>query len=397
MTPDWHPARKSMSMGPKPKPHGRGRWAFTLLELLIASFLLGFVVLAVWSLAGVYGRLLEATFHRVEQAQVVRAVVEQLRADLRHAIQDPVAGIRQPRPGGAPVRRFGLWGTARDLRLDVLQPVDSLAGVGISEAVDETLAASGLEARRAPELCTVYYRFIPWEEPEDELPPTSEPPSSNGSQYPRLPGLLRWEKDFETPEAPRSSRSGSGPFEDASTDLFGTGQAGVSSSRMSPGESSLPELYARLEAAFGPKVLYLPEVVEFELRYFDGQAWTSSWDSLSRQALPVAIEARFRIDVTMGEGRGKLIFPVGEGAQSHLGGQIDGVESGRGGGELFRIVIEIPGSPHFQGPRAPVRPETDQPRVGPRPPFLPRPIPLVRPIEPTRPLAPSDQWMRVSP
>ncbi|MCA9184353.1 MAG: hypothetical protein R3E01_30805 [Pirellulaceae bacterium] len=40
----------------------------------------------------------------------------------------------------------------------------------------------------------------------------------------------------------------------------------------------------------------VPEVVRFRLRYFDGQHWQSSWDSMAKKQLPLAIEVAFDLD-----------------------------------------------------------------------------------------------------
>jgi len=42
----------------------------------------------------------------------------------------------------------------------------------------------------------------------------------------------------------------------------------------------------------------VPEVVSFELRYYDGSSWQSSWDSSREGRLPVAVEMRFELQVS---------------------------------------------------------------------------------------------------
>lgn len=382
------------------RPPTKNKHAFTLLELLIATFLLGFLALAVWSLAGVYGRLLEAAFNRVEQTQVVRALVEQLRADLRHAIQDPVGGLREPRPTATPVRRFGLWGTATELRLDVLQPVPSVDESIADRAQGGDMAEGSFEVGRLPELRTVYYRFqppTPLAQSQTAEPTAADTLSSTGDQPPRVPGLIRWERDFETPEPPPGTDEQPnlplGSATESDTPLLRQFADRVDA----PTSIPLPELYSWLQRSYGAEVLYLPEVVDFELRYFDGQAWTSTWDSLSRQALPVAIEVRFRI--AAGNAQTSTSKPTQDSAagREDTASLATGDRRPGGAGELYRTVIEIPGSPRFQGPRAPVREPSAEPRLLPQTPVLPRPIPPVRPVEPTRPLPPADQWMRVTP
>ena len=37
----------------------------------------------------------------------------------------------------------------------------------------------------------------------------------------------------------------------------------------------------------------IPEVIRFQLRYFDGFVWRNQWDSQREQALPVAVEVQF--------------------------------------------------------------------------------------------------------
>ncbi|MCS7238031.1 MAG: prepilin-type N-terminal cleavage/methylation domain-containing protein [Thermoguttaceae bacterium] len=376
-------------------------FGFTLLELLIASFLISVVVLALWGLFSVYAGLMDAGFRRVEQTQVVRALAEQLRSDLRHAIQDPVGGLRTPRTGAAPVRRFGLWGTSTELRFDVLQPPPSFDLAGTSG--QKEAGFEGDTAERLPELRTVYYRFSPPQAPQ--LEPRSAQFSQEtdlGTDQDRainldrvnLPGLLRWEKDFETPE-------GKASLEESITGGSATGETslvGVSRSLTQSGEqATLPALHAQLQSLYGPQVLYIPEVVELEFRYFDGRSWSSSWDSLSRQALPVAVEVRFRIDPDF----------RAEGAAGPQDGATQLLQAGENempaerpptAGESFRVVIDIPGSPRFEGPRSPAPAESPQsPPLVTRPVIPPRPLPLARPVEPRPQLLPSDQWMRVSP
>lgn len=375
---------------------------FTLLELLIASFLLGVVVLALWSLFSVYAGLMEAGFRRVEQTQVVRAIVEQLRTDLRHAIQDPVGGLRAPRPGGAPVRRFGLWGTSNELRFDILQPPPAFDLAESSSEVGQGEPLTG--PQRLPELRTVYYRFsAPLEtdrQSVDEIGDGLQASEAGVLVQPgqeaealRLPGLLRWEKDFETPEKTATGEVPPAELVGSATapslgDIGSTGETGQ--------QPTLGELYSHLQSLYGPEVLYVPEVTELEFRYFDGQSWSTSWDSLSRQALPVAIEVKFRIDPQTRLARQTIVQPTGP--QPGQEDQQIGPVAAPSGGEVFRVVIEIPGSPRFEGPRAPARPAAGESRIVlPRPSIPPRPLPLARPLEPRPQLLPSDQWMRVSP
>jgi prepilin-type N-terminal cleavage/methylation domain-containing protein len=373
---------------------------FTLLEMLIASFLIGVILLALWSLSSVYTRLFETGLRRVETVQVVRALVEQLRRDLLHAVQDPIGGITSGERRSVPVRRFGLFGSETELRLDVLQRLPN-GGPSDGEYGEVASGATGVRQARLPELRTVYYRFRPSqdleafsetsEELHGELVQTSE-------RSPVISGLLRWEEDFETPLAAKSEGGGQAPPIDISAASGGASRQGKGVTGFFSSPASLPELYQELEKTFGPHVLYLPEVSDFRLRYFDGQSWSSRWDSIARRALPVAIEVVFRVHL-QGEGFARDSGPETETAGSlpsetaGIGGQGESV----GAWQSYRIVVEIPGSPRFQGARR-VPAASDRPPVSSvpaRPTVPPRP-PVARPVEIPRPFAPADQWMRVS-
>jgi hypothetical protein len=385
------------------------------LEVLIATFLITIIAFAVWNLASVYTGLLDSGFRRVETVQVVRAVMEQLRADLRHAIQDPIAGLSEGGRRTTPVRRFGLRGTATALRLDVLQPAAQWSGTAeeTSRKTGELQPGGG---RRLPELKTVYYRFQPPSGPGSESATPAEPAladSASPTSGLSLPGLLRWEEDFETPQGEPDASATWGSdvsrLTNRSPAAAATGKAGLPPT----GEASLPDLYALLQERYGPEVLYLPEVVEFSLRYFDGQSWSTSWDSIARRALPVAIEIELQVDPARErpiQSTEPSAVEENRSSTESPGASLSPVPSQAASGsrarETFRVILEIPGSPRFQGARS-ARPEPPAeqaenqglvPRRYPRRAMPPPPRPpLARPTEPVLPPAPADQWMRVSP
>ena len=122
--------------------------------MLLATALCGVLLAALWMLMGTYGELFDKGQQQVERAQLCRALLQQMADDLRSAIQDPLPGMINEAAGAAQRRRFGLFGSSRELRFDVLQltpqqanpiPVGRAAG-----GADETKAA------RVPELarCT---------------------------------------------------------------------------------------------------------------------------------------------------------------------------------------------------------------------------------------------------
>ena len=94
---------------------------FTLLEVLLAT---GFSIVllgALWTLLSVYTDLFETGQVKAENAQLARSLLKQISDDLRSAIQDPIGGQASPSQGSAPLRRFGLFGSPSEIRVDVLQ------------------------------------------------------------------------------------------------------------------------------------------------------------------------------------------------------------------------------------------------------------------------------------
>jgi hypothetical protein len=49
---------------------------------------------------------------------------------------------------------------------------------------------------------------------------------------------------------------------------------------------------ASTPSAVDDRWTWVPEVVSVQFRYFDGAGWSSSWNSLQRNSLPVAVEVR---------------------------------------------------------------------------------------------------------
>ena len=160
----------------------------------------------------------------------------------------------------------------------------------------------------------------------------------------------------------------------------------------------------QVSAGLGTGALYLPEVTEFQLRYFDGRGWSRSWDSLSRRALPVAIEVTFRItpleklQAAAIRKSGEAVSAGSEWSEISSSVSENVSENSTLPGKVYRLVIDIPGSPNHPAPRS-LRRESERsvlpPRIE-RPP-VPVSVPLVRPIAPERPRSQPDQWMRATP
>ena len=225
---------------------------------------------AVYQVLFIYRKMFDRGETQTEEIQLVRTLSQQLSDDLAAAIQDPVfVGGKAYAPSGA--RRFGLYGNASELRIDVLQiPAFQVAPTPTAKEMEDTTEPRKLQA---PELRTVYYSFYE-SVPVDETLPNARV------------GLTRSELDFETPE-----------------ELDETGLAGfaeVSLAEDTPPEevvtgSSTTTFDQLLEVEMDSSLMWAPEVVALQFRYFDGARWRSSWDSLDRKGLPVAVEMTFGV------------------------------------------------------------------------------------------------------
>ena len=340
---------------------------FTLLEVLLATGLAVTLLLGLWSLLSIYTNLFETGQTKTEQSQLARALLEQLTDDLHGAIQDPIPGVPAKTRTSTPLRRFVFSGSRHQLRLDVLQltPLQgNLTPVGDSEQFSREPSPA-----RVPELRTVSYTF-------------QQPLVSTGADVESLPGLVRREQDFETPPLPESGSGSAGPLSGQGMSASGI-PGGTSAGEADSPDSLGPEL---VDAS----IIWVPEVVSLEFRYSDGNGWASDWNSLSRKSLPVAVEVAIQLGAvaeppeTTGESEEVESIASGE--------ALDGELAPEPQGPVYRLVIDVPGSPKHRAPRKEAAVTTRPP---PRPTtrrIAPRRLP---PAEPTvRPLA--DEWMRTS-
>lgn len=165
------------------------------------------------------------------------------------------------------LRPAGLFGTESYLQIDVLQ-----AGA-VDPEVDANLPlpADVPPATRAAELRTVVYAF-------EELRDTT-------LIEPRMLLTRRemdWEMAHPAARGPAGRRSG---------------QSGQSRLPM-PGGQIGPEgatADATLEGFDEAATVSVPEVMQFRLRYFDGNVWSNQWDSVALKRLPVAVEVAMHL------------------------------------------------------------------------------------------------------
>lgn len=366
------------------------RRAFTLLEVVIAALLVAVLMASVYQVLFIYRKLFDRGETQTEEIQLVRTLSQQLSDDLVGAIQDPVFVDPKSRgPSGA--RRFGLFGNATELRIDVLQiPAFQMAPTPTAQEMEDTTQPRKLQA---PELRTVYYSFFQSVSPEETLPDARV-------------GLTRRELDFETPEELDSEES--------------TGFAEVAVAEEMPAEevasTSAPSTFDQLlEVGMDSSVMWAPEVVSLQFRYFDGSKWQNSWDSLAKKGLPVAVEMNLAVASlddadSLREAAGGMAQTMGSDSLAEDEGAVlaendltvEGQESSlttEGNQPLLhvhRVVVHLPNSPlqkELQAVKRQAAPTLETPT-------LTTPAPLAKVIlQPARSKragqrSAPDQWMR---
>jgi hypothetical protein len=161
------------------------------------------------------------------------------------------------------LRPAGLFGTESYLQIDVLQAaaVDPEADANLPLRADEP------PATRAAELRTVVYAF---EEFRDTT--LTEPRKL----------LTRREMDWEMAHPAARGLAGR---RGGQSRLPMPGQIGARGAAAD----------ATLEGFAEASTVSVPEVMQFRLRYFDGNVWSNQWDSAAHKRLPAAVEVAMHL------------------------------------------------------------------------------------------------------
>jgi prepilin-type N-terminal cleavage/methylation domain-containing protein len=273
-----------------------GHPGFTLLEVLITAVLLATLMVGVWSLYRMFASLYETGYVRIEQAQLIRSVTQQLADDLAGTVLPPLEDDLRGRVrdsqhdadafamSGADgvassADRVGFLGTYDGMRLDVLQA----EAPELSRAEPEDMQDFSLEeaqVERSAEIVTVIYSFQP--------PPVADEWSA------AQPGLKRQEYRLN-----QSSKFGDWGVDG---DTFTSSSGSIIESEIEQGEigGSVEPSTARDPLGNQSQVriatMVLPEIVAMEFRYYDGEEWTDTWDSRIRRTLPQAVEVAMQIE-----------------------------------------------------------------------------------------------------
>lgn len=310
----------------------------TLMEMIVAMLLMATLLAGLWSLLHIVTRLFGTGSQVAVEAQLVRSLVAQFQTDLQSVIPPPEqteidtglvegnstepsgrsgTGRWQPaRASSGSLPHFGLVGDSRSLYLSVLQAArpsveEQLAaeaqlqddGLGTEPALqgtDFSVSSEGgtlpgtdaeLEERAAfaPELRMVAYTFRSPLEPDALNQAATEPVLPSGLVRRDVP----WEKAPDLVQVSRSSGTLAPTVASGFNEYSVVGQSAASD--LSTAEDWATDVLSEQPQFGGPDVTVVPEVVDVQFRYFDGQTWQSSWDSLQSGKLPLAVEVTFRV------------------------------------------------------------------------------------------------------
>lgn len=355
------------------------RPAFTLLEVLLAAILSATLLMGLWSLFRVYSNLFVTGHDESLRHQLIRSLMEQFNADLQSTIQDPTAGPAAPPEGTSSVRRFSLTGTSRKLRIDILETSPVVAELSLDESQSDlpgTTPQSGeiepetefesesdseteLEPPRLPELRTVVYEFVePATEEDPLLIETTLAETSDQEERPT--GLIRRQYGWDAPDGTTPLAGDEELPEIETAQISAEDIDAVDLSAESP-VLPLDEESETAATVLDDSLMVVPEVSSLEFRYHDGRSWNTSWDSVARKGLPLAVEVTFEITPPEKKGAGAAA-DSGEIESQPIAPAMDEEEEpdlleefAEQTGQIevrdrHRLVIRLPASPFSQPP-----------------------------------------------
>lgn len=332
------------------------RRGYTLIEMLIASVLVGSLMAVCFGLMSMYSQFLTAGQTLATEQQLIRSVVQMLENDLENAVAaDSMVRIRfqtgamdrqapdissgsdessalseQIMPGSEvpgssraehsvvtdllpdqPVASapgvVSLDGTSTAIRVSVFRSSATAAPVSRAEGWAEQNSAAGFTpdiqgsitvpeegtAPRVDESQTIVWQYHPWGQPAD------------GSQQLR-PGLCRIQvgtQDFQAAvrasdtllESPGTADSVSVSQTTLDALLFPATRGETSESAAAGMPTAGSEAVASGRPHSEPLIDVIPEVTDCRFEYFSGSEWESSWSSEQRSSLPIAVRVRLRL------------------------------------------------------------------------------------------------------
>lgn len=268
-------------------PHRLRPAGMTLLEVILSLALTSLVLVLIGMAVRLNLLTLDSRRSDVEQAQLARAILRHMAADLRSAVcYRPVESSDLPDTGGNVDGMAG--GLAGTIAPGVAGNADpgGQAGAGTSSQ-NNTNIQSSTQTTAVPGLYGNQYEL-----------------QVDTSRLPRVdqynPGLAGADATTAV-DIPSDVKTVAYYLRTADE----TGTAGTSGAGASATEATTAGLVRRerdravtsyaaqnggLESSTSDGQLLAPEVNRLEFRYFDGTEWATEWDATERNGLPVAVE-----------------------------------------------------------------------------------------------------------
>jgi uncharacterized lipoprotein NlpE involved in copper resistance len=319
----------------KPVAFGRFRRGITLLELMLSLALTGVVMIVISMAIDLNLRTLDVRRADVEQAQLARAVLRHIAADLRCAVvYEPLdmtsvqqmgasaasSGTEQGTAGSAE----GASGTSDQTKgstsgqtsgqttgrtsgqttggtnsptdsSDTTSGLDDMTDLGLDEAVSENTVdiASSAAPTSTPGLFGNQYELrvdVSRLPRVDQYQPTATP---NGD-------TATWSVPSDVKSVSYYLQTSDQPQSTAATGQTMVNGAGLVRREVDRAVASYSAQDGSLESSDQSGNLFAREVNYLEFRYFDGTQWCTEWDSEQMGGLPLAIEITVGIDPTAG-------------------------------------------------------------------------------------------------
>ncbi|MFP6669028.1 MAG: hypothetical protein VB876_17075 [Pirellulales bacterium] len=264
-----------------PQPHRTSRAALTLLEVILAIALTSIVMLLVSMAIDFQLRATERRRADAEQAQIVRAVLQQMSTDLRgslYAKTTDFSGVAD-----LPAAQLG------DLNSELTGEAGAEGAAAIDEAADEAAdIASSITSSELPGLFGNRYELVfdishlPNRYELARIAAAGESAGPSGD----VKSVAYYLAALQQPGVYSDQAGGTAPF-NPENELAQIGLV-----RRVIDRAAVRWAAGRGEADFllDNAELIAPEVRALEFRYFDGVEWLEQWNSDDLLGLPVAVE-----------------------------------------------------------------------------------------------------------
>ena len=242
---------------------------FTLVELLAALGISLLLIAAVSASLDIYVRVTSAGQVAIERQQVTRALLDQMTRDVSSVVFYPADASESGEENGETdsedtettivvensestdeTASLGLLGDSSSLRLNISRPTR-----GLNYSAPQT--ATSLSARTSDLLVVTYFLADP---------------GADG-----LAGAV----------ANQHFAAITDPTERATASRGPAGLARLEGDRMAMDHADVEQDDAALA---GASQVIAPEIARLQFRYFDGEQWVETWDSVEMDRLPQAIE-----------------------------------------------------------------------------------------------------------